>query len=202
VPADTDQIVTLARKLRGKGLDDAQVTDSLTGLGFTKTQAKGALSSLDPTAKPVTRQASTGGAPRPSSRGTTTPTKTTAPAPVTGPAPAPAVTMPSLPTPDLSRLTLTPPKKLNGGDVGGFLAGLGLYALALNYLRHGPDGVKGWMAAKFLNRPASLAVKLPPKSPTPSATAPGGGGEGGGGSWRAMTSTRPTKPTNPQQKVS
>lgn len=52
-------------------------------------------------------------------------------------------------------LTLTPPKKLTANDGAGFLGGLLLYVLALNYLRYGKDGVKGWLAAKFVNRPWS-----------------------------------------------
>ena len=65
--------------------------------------------------------------------------------------------MPSMP--DLSRMTLTPPKRLGSGDLGGFLAGLLAYALVLNYLRGGPEGVKGWVGAKFLNRPYEAPAK-------------------------------------------
>jgi hypothetical protein len=50
-------------------------------------------------------------------------------------------------------LTLTPPKKITANDGAGFLGGLLLYVLALNYLRYGKDGVKGWLGAKFVNRP-------------------------------------------------
>lgn len=51
------------------------------------------------------------------------------------------------------QFTLTPPKKLTASDGAGFLGGLLLYVLALNYLRYGKDGVKGWLGAKFVNRP-------------------------------------------------
>lgn len=39
------------------------------------------------------------------------------------------------------------------GEAGGFALGLLAWALAVNYLRYGPAGVKGWVAAKFANRP-------------------------------------------------
>lgn len=40
-------------------------------------------------------------------------------------------------------------------DGAGFLLGLFAYALLANYLRHGIPGVKGWLAAKFLNQPSA-----------------------------------------------
>lgn len=45
--------------------------------------------------------------------------------------------------------TLTP----SMSDGTGFALGLVLYALGLNYIRYGPPGVRGWLAAKFLNKP-------------------------------------------------
>jgi len=54
---------------------------------------------------------------------------------------------------EVGRLRLTPPRRLTARDGAGFLGGLLLYVLGLNYLRHGPEGVKGWLGAKFLNRP-------------------------------------------------
>lgn len=54
---------------------------------------------------------------------------------------------------ELRGLTLTPPKRITASDGAGFLGGLLIYVLALNYLRFGRDGVKGWLAAKFVNRP-------------------------------------------------
>ncbi|MBM7510041.1 hypothetical protein JOE61_003855 [Nocardioides salarius] len=50
-------------------------------------------------------------------------------------------------------LTLTPPRRLTANDGAGFLGGLFLYVLALNYLRYGKEGVTGWLGAKFVNRP-------------------------------------------------
>ncbi len=45
--------------------------------------------------------------------------------------------------------TLTPAVS----DGTGFALGMVLYALGLNYLRYGPAGVKGWLSAKFFNKP-------------------------------------------------
>lgn len=44
----------------------------------------------------------------------------------------------------------------------GVLLGLVLYALLLSYVRYGPDGVRGWVAAKFLNKPYGPAVASAP----------------------------------------
>jgi hypothetical protein len=38
-------------------------------------------------------------------------------------------------------------------DAGGFASGLLLYTVAIIYVRYGPDGWKGWLSAKFLNKP-------------------------------------------------
>jgi hypothetical protein len=35
----------------------------------------------------------------------------------------------------------------------GFVLGMLVYALALNYVQGGPDQARGWLAAKFLNKP-------------------------------------------------
>lgn len=55
-------------------------------------------------------------------------------------------------------------------DGAGVLLGFVAYALLVNWLRHGPAGTKGWLAAKFLNRPAALA------KPAPKGAQSGGGG--------------------------
>jgi hypothetical protein len=68
-------------------------------------------------------------------------------------------------------LTLTPPKRLTVNDGAGFLGGLLIYILALNYLRYGRAGVKGWLGAKFVNRPW-----------TPPDDSGADGSSGGGGS--------------------
>lgn len=57
----------------------------------------------------------------------------------------------------------------------GVLLGIVLYALLLNFVRYGPDGVRGWLAAKFINQPYAPALKdtpPPPKAltPTPAPT--------------------------------
>lgn len=60
-------------------------------------------------------------------------------------------------------------------DGAGFLLGLFAYALLANYLRNGVPGVKGWLAAKFLNRPMdSSGASAPTKPARPSG--PSGGG--------------------------
>lgn len=61
--------------------------------------------------------------------------------------PAPSPSLPSVAP------TLRPPRHLSASEGTGFAAGLVLYTLALNYLRHGWPGVTGWLSAKFLNRP-------------------------------------------------
>lgn len=49
--------------------------------------------------------------------------------------------------------TLTPPKSVSGKDLGGFALGLVLHALVVSYIRYGKAGPKGWLSAKFLNKP-------------------------------------------------
>ncbi|MFL6144534.1 MAG: hypothetical protein ACJ72N_22060 [Labedaea sp.] len=49
----------------------------------------------------------------------------------------------------------------------GVLLGLLAYALLLAYIRYGPDGVRGWLAAKFLNRPYGPALRDAPPPPFP-----------------------------------
>jgi hypothetical protein len=44
-------------------------------------------------------------------------------------------------------------------DGAGFVLGLILYALVLNYVQGGPSQARGWIAAKFLNRPFSKDLK-------------------------------------------
>lgn len=71
-------------------------------------------------------------------------------------------------------LTLTPPKRLTVNDGAGFLGGLLLYILALNYLRYGREGVKGWLGAKFVNRPWT-----PPDDGGADGGSDSGGSDGG-----------------------
>jgi hypothetical protein len=47
--------------------------------------------------------------------------------------------------------TLSPPRRAR--DVGGLAFGLLLYTAAITYIRYGPAGWKGWLSAKFLNKP-------------------------------------------------
>lgn len=77
--------------------------------------------------------------------------------PAEGPTPQRPSAGPGAPSaPDLPRPTLKLPSTPTAGDVGGFLFGLTLYALFINYLRFGPLGVKGWLRAKFMNAPLDL----------------------------------------------
>jgi hypothetical protein len=50
--------------------------------------------------------------------------------------------------------TLRPPRTPFGGkDWAGFALGLVLHALVVSYIRYGKAGPKGWLSAKFLNKP-------------------------------------------------
>lgn len=142
--ATSDDVSTLTKRLRGKGLSDAEVAEALRGMGYSRRDAEAA-AGITPsrTSQPQPAPAASpaagggGGAGGGSSQGATPPG---------GPSLA------SLATPDLPSPTLKLPKRLDGGDAAGFAAGLLLYTLALNYLRYGPEGVKGWLRAKFLNQ--------------------------------------------------
>ena len=162
--AEAADVANLARKLRGKGLTDDQVRESLTGLGYSKTQAGQAVAAIGPTAaaaSPAAKKAQPKGARRTSparKTGAPAPTAEVAPPPAAGSSGAGGGTGLSMPKIDLPSPTLTPPRRLGGGDLGGFFAGLLLYTLALNYLRYGSEGVSGWLRAKFLNQPAAIAA--------------------------------------------
>lgn len=142
--ADARDVEQLARRLRGKGLSDAEVVEGLKGLGYSTHAAKTAVAGLNPTP-----------APAPAPGGGRAPGRTPeTPAP-TPPTPgSPGGNFPGFSAPTLPSLTLTPPRKLNAGDWGGFAAGMLGLVLLLNYLRYGPEGVTGWFSAKFLNKPA------------------------------------------------
>lgn len=66
-------------------------------------------------------------------------------------------------------------------DGAGFLLGLVLYALVLNYIQGGAGQARAWVAAKFLNRVPGEQ----PAAPTFGGKNVGGGAGkgGGGGSW-------------------
>jgi hypothetical protein len=54
-------------------------------------------------------------------------------------------------------------------DAGGVLSGLALYTVVVIYIRYGPEGWKGWLGAKFLNKPMDAtgptgALGLKPKN--------------------------------------
>lgn len=46
-----------------------------------------------------------------------------------------------------------PPRSTNPRDWGGFAFGLIVHALVMSYIRYGKEGPKGWLRAKFLNKP-------------------------------------------------
>lgn len=140
--AQAGDVQAVARKLRGKGLADTQVRENLREAGYSDTEAASAVSALSPT-PPAATKAPRGG-PRPGPP--TPPEKPASQA-------TPGITMPAFTAPSMPSLTLTPPRKLSGGDLGGFVAGLFAYAIFLNYIRFGQDGVKSWLRAKFLNEP-------------------------------------------------
>lgn len=50
-------------------------------------------------------------------------------------------------------LTLKPPSRLTAADASGFAFGLIAYAIALSGIKYGPAGVRGWISAKFVNKP-------------------------------------------------
>ncbi len=163
--AQTLDATALARKYRGKGQSDEQVYNTLRSLGLN---AKDARAAVGPTSSPQ------GKAPAAAPAGPAAPTSP----PATGGSGSSQPGLPGLPSmPSFSaptNITLTPPRKLSSGDLGGFLAGLLLYALALNYLTHGTEGVKGWFSAKFLNEPAELSGAKGSSSGGAASSPPGG----------------------------
>lgn len=65
------------------------------------------------------------------------------------------------------------------GSVAGVILGLAGYAIIINYVRYGWPGVRGWFAAKFLNKPfnpndpnAKVADVIPFPGPGTQTTAP------------------------------
>lgn len=166
--ASTQDVQSLVAKLRGKGLDDAQVIESLRGMGYTKADASAAVGS-GPSAG---GQADGGGSGRSSNRRP----KSAAgggesPAPAGGTSSIGGGLMPSLPS--LPSPTLKPPRRINGGDLAGFATGLLLFTLGVNYLRYGSDGPKGWLSAKFLNKVTLSGVPGPVSPDTWGSLSPG-----------------------------
>jgi hypothetical protein len=47
---------------------------------------------------------------------------------------------------------------------GSLLTGLALYIIAITYIRYGPIGWKGWLAAKFINQPMTASELAGTKS--------------------------------------
>lgn len=72
-------------------------------------------------------------------------------------------------------------KALTGGpiraqDAGSLLTGALVYTAIITYIRYGPDGLKGWLAAKFVNRP----MAGPPASSLGKGANPAPNGVSGG----------------------
>lgn len=65
-------------------------------------------------------------------------------------APAAAPSPPPSPAP---RVPSTSSTSSTGGNGAGVLLGMLGYAVLVNFLHGGPAQVRGWMAAKFLNKP-------------------------------------------------
>lgn len=82
------------------------------------------------------------------------------------------------------------PRTASAKDAGGFAFGLLLYAITVSYIRYGATGPKGWLSAKFLNRPLQ-GDDLAPIAP--GATQPGTG-RGPNGETSAEGNLDPTKP--------
>lgn len=164
--ASSSDVRALVAQLRGKGLDDAQVVEGLTGMGYSKAEAQAAVGTpKKPAAKKTAKRAApktarggarTAGGPKPSATSTPPSPSGGSPRASSGAAGPKGLTMPKVQPPDFSQVTLTPPRRLGSGDLAGFLGGVALYCLALNFLRHGVDGPKGWLSAKLFNRPLDV----------------------------------------------
>lgn len=165
MPANPEDLAALTRKLRGKGLDDAAVTQGLTGLGYSKTQAASAVGGRSPVVPPAPAAEPSGSPTPPGAQGAPNGVPATGAPPKAKAAGQPKRSgIPAKPSAlsspfslsgtakGVDSITLTPPRKLSGRDAGGFVVGLFLYVLATQYVRHGPEGVKGWLGAKFLNK--------------------------------------------------
>lgn len=156
-PAD-DPRLGLARRIYERTGDRQQVIDGMTGLGYGKAEAVSVVDQVVPAPaapKPASTGATSTPAPRTAAKGSQPTTSRPTSRSVAG---SPAGrglfagrgrrgTKSSI-TP-----TLSLPRRPGAGDVAGFGAGLVLYVLVLNYIKHGPAGVTGWLGAKFLNRP-------------------------------------------------
>lgn len=90
------------------------------------------------------------------------------PAPEGGDQPTPAPTPPGAGAGSSSGRSWRP-KPPKADSAAGFLLGLALYPLVINYMKGGLPAVKGWFAAKFLNRPYNAAPAAPTAAAAPQA---------------------------------
>lgn len=70
----------------------------------------------------------------------------------------------------LSKVKPVLPRKPDAGDLAGFCAGLVGYAIGLSYIRYGTDGPKGWISAKFINKPLTPTAQAGPSTPSASSS--------------------------------
>jgi len=135
------------RELRGQGHDDAVIRDKLTAEGYPAATAQNAApgraktrKTPDPQPAPVEdAEPSTGTGPRPDLATTETSSSSTAEG-----------SGPSLPT-------FSAPSVSIPGNVSGFVLGLLGAAVLINFMRGGPQQVKAWASAKFLNQVIAAA---------------------------------------------
>lgn len=122
-----------ARLVRSGTTDRDKLIDALTGMGYPKHEARAAAHKATP--------------------------EQDVPEPVSEPSPAPQPTAPSG-GPSDSGLHL--PAFSPGGDAAGFVLGILGMAVIVNYLHGGPDQVRAWLRAKFLNNVSAAGANTSP----------------------------------------
>jgi hypothetical protein len=149
-------------KLEDQGLSATQITSALTNMGFSKSEARDAitaagLDSSNPDRAGASASTPAGGNGK------------TQPEPPAGPPSSPEPDEPGerggIPSFGLRRSGVSPSLRLptsmpSAGDLASLLCGLLAYTLFLNYLRYGPKGVSGWLRAKFMNDPLDVTARL------------------------------------------
>jgi hypothetical protein len=134
-----------ASVLRGRGMTDAQIRAELKGAGYDAATSKAAA------------PAKASPAPAPSEPAAEPPTAAAEPEPAVR----------STPTGRSAPVSV-------GGDTAGFALGLVATAILINFMRGGPDQVRAWGRAKFLNQTAGSPAAAAPV-PDPNKVLPGAG---------------------------